>query len=122
SSRKPQSGYPGPIYPINLRLSQSCNMDPGSLPAQGPGPAGMTAALQRKPAVGEMDLPRRVARLVRCQIHRERRDLLRRAEPPHRLAVDEILPHRLLRPAGFLCARCDAAVEGRRLDRARADR
>src|SRR3954467_11541807 len=54
------------------------------------------AALKRKPAVGEVNLSRRVARLVGGEINRKRRDLLRGAEPAHRLPVDEVLPHRLL--------------------------
>src|SRR6185503_13334829 len=65
----------------------------------------------RKSAVGEVDLSGRVARLIRRQIHGQSRDLPRRAEPAHRLAVDELLAHRLLGLAGLLCERRDAVVE-----------
>src|SRR4051812_41488584 len=58
------------------------------------------APLQRKPAIPQVNLPGRVARLVGGEINRKCRDLLRGAEPAHRLPVDEVLPHRLLGPAG----------------------
>ena len=50
-------------------------------------------ALQRHPAVDEMGLAGNVARLVAGKKDGEQGDLLRRAEPAHRLAVDEGLPH-----------------------------
>ena len=49
--------------------------------------------LQRHAAVDQMRLAGDVARLVGGEEHRERRDLVRGAEPAHRLAVDEGLAH-----------------------------
>jgi hypothetical protein len=69
-----------------------------------------------------MGLSGDVARLVGGEEHRERRHFLRRAEPSHRLAVDEVLPHRIDRPVARFREVGDTGVERRRLDRAGADR
>src|SRR4028118_2130390 len=68
-----------------------------------------------------MDVPRSEARLVGGQVDRKRRDLLRRAEAAHGLAVDEGLAHRLDALAGALRLGGDALVERRRPDRAGAE-
>jgi hypothetical protein len=46
-------------------------------------------------AIDQMGLSGDVARFIGHQDHRQRRDLLRGAEPPHRLTVDEVLPHHI---------------------------
>src|ERR1700693_5573752 len=51
------------------------------------------ACLQRHPAVDEMGLAGNVGRLVAGKKEGEQSDFLGRAEPAHRLAVDEGLPH-----------------------------
>ena len=75
----------------------------GQLAADHAGRAGdedvHAVLLQREAAVDEMRLAGDVARLVGGEEQRERRDLLRRAEPAHGLAVDEGLAHRFERLA-----------------------
>src|SRR3954451_13641472 len=48
-----------------------------------------------EPTIDEMNLAGGVARLVRCEIEREHRDLLGGAEAAHRLPVDEGLAYRV---------------------------
>src|ERR1700731_4506085 len=77
--------------------------------------------LKRHPAVDEMGLAGNVARLVAGKKEGQQSDLFGRAEPAHRLAVDEGLPHHV-RWLPRLLRQCrDALVERRRFDRAGAD-
>src|SRR3954470_12906316 len=69
---------------------------------------GMDAALKRKSPIRQVNLPGRIARLVGGQINGERRYLLRGAEAPHGLAIDEVRPHGFLSAAGILGKRRDA--------------
>src|SRR5215204_5638025 len=57
-------------------------------------PAGLPSS-QRKAAVDDVDRAGRERGFVRGEIDRESGDLLRGAEPPHRLALDEGLARRL---------------------------
>src|SRR6202012_5545576 len=59
--------------------------------------------------------------LVGGEVEGDRGDLLRLAEPAHRLPVDERLAHLLDRLAARLAQCLDSAVERRALDRAGAD-
>ena len=60
---------------------------------------------QRHAAVDQMRVTGDVARFVGGEKHRERRNFCRRAEPAHRLAVDEALFHLLARPSGLFRSR-----------------
>ena len=64
-----------------------------------------------------MRLAGNVACLVAGEEEGERRDLLRRAEPPHRLPVDKSLPHCIGGLSGLLRRRRDAFFQRRRFDR-----
>src|SRR5437763_12273528 len=75
-------------------------------------PKGIAPLLQRKPAVDQIGLSGRVARLVRRQEHSDSRDLLGGAETAHRLAVDELLADFVRRLGLRLCQGGDAVVEG----------
>ena len=72
--------------------------------------------LELHPPVHDDRLTRHVARVVRGEIERHRRDLVHRAEPPHRLPGDEGPSGRL----GIGCAG-DALPQRRCIDRGRAD-
>src|SRR5277367_5199190 len=77
--------------------------------------------LQCKSTVDDEGLAGGEGALVGGEVDGDRVDLLRLAEPAHRLAVDERLAHGLERLAARLAQRLDPAVERRALDRARAD-
>src|SRR5579863_8656736 len=85
-------------------------------------PAPERQTLHRHPAIDEMGLAGDVACFVAGEKQRERRDFLRRAEPAHRLAGDEILPHRVVRFPGLLRRCRNAVFKRRRLDRTRTNR
>src|ERR1700719_480746 len=70
--------------------------------------------LKRHPAVDEMGLAGNVARLVAGKKGGEQSHFLGRAEPAHRLAVDEGLPHHVRRFSRLLRQHRDALVERRR--------
>src|SRR5690348_10232772 len=69
------------------------------------------ALSQRHAAINQMRLPGDEARLVRGEEGCQSGDLLRRAEPPHRLSVHEGLVDLVLRLAGLLRLGLDAIVE-----------
>src|ERR1700734_1354830 len=77
--------------------------------------------LQCKSAIDDEGLAGGEGALVRGEIDGDRGDLLRLAEPAHRLAVDERLAHGLDRLAARLAQGLDPAVERRAFDRAGAD-
>src|SRR5262245_23237465 len=83
---------------------------------------GESGQLQRQPAVDEVGLAGDVARFVRRQENRERSHFLGSTEACHRLARHEVLPHLFKRFAGRLRHGFYAFLEGRRYDRAGADR
>jgi hypothetical protein len=70
-------------------------------------------ALQRHSPIDEMRLAGDVARFIGREEDRERRHLLRLAEPAHGLAGDESLFHRLERLAGRFGLRPHALFQGR---------
>src|ERR1700734_2712937 len=77
--------------------------------------------LHCKSAVDDEGLAGGEGALVGGKVDGDRGDLLRLAQPAHRLAVDEGLPHGLDRLAARLTQGLDPAVERRALDRAGAD-
>src|SRR5471030_2237831 len=83
---------------------------------------GLSFSSDREAAVDQVDRAGGEFRFVGGEIYREQRDFLRRAEAPHRLAVDEGLADLGLRLSGILRERRDALVERRRLHRAGTDR
>src|SRR5262249_18259082 len=77
--------------------------------------------LQRQPTIHEMRLAGNVARFVRRKEERQRRRLLSRSEPAHRLAVDEILLDLGQRLSAALRLCRNPVLERRRLDGAGTD-
>src|SRR5271166_1719504 len=82
---------------------------------------GFPAPLQRKPPIDQMDVSGGEGALIGGEVDRERGDLVRFAEPAHRLAVDELLADLLGRLAPRTALRLYAPVERRAFDRARTD-
>src|ERR1700733_3456570 len=115
---------------VTLRCERS---EPRRATARAPWPASFEARLRRAPqddgvllqrhaAVDEMRLAGNVACLVAGEEEGERRNFGHRSEPAHRLPVDEGLPYRVERAAGFLRRRGDAVFERGRFDRTRTNR
>src|SRR5580658_5573881 len=77
--------------------------------------------LQRHPAVDEMRLAGNVARLVAGKKEGEQSHFLGRAEPTHRLAIDESLTNHVERFSSLLRQRGNALFQRRRFDRAGTD-
>src|SRR4051794_31197140 len=82
----------------------------------------VNAPLHRPAAIDQMDMAADECGFVGRQIDGQHGDLFGGADPPHRLAVDEILFRSPGRNAGAVGVRRDAIAERRRFDRARADR
>ena len=77
------------------------------------------ATSKRKPPINHQSLPSHKPRLIARQINRQRRDLLGRAQPPHRLTRNKGRSRRIDRPRRA-SIRGNPFIQARRPHRARA--